>query len=75
MVYHGNHLLLVVVIACCHVLLICVTRGHFQFKHGYHIRDPLLDSVNLYLANTPLNEKFEEFIDGFLNCMNIDPTF
>jgi hypothetical protein len=56
-------------------VLTCVTRGHFQFKHGYHIRDPLLDSVNLYLANTPLNEKFEEFIDGFLNCMNIDPTF
>jgi len=56
-------------------VLNCVTRGHFQFKHGYHIRDPLLDSVNLYLANTPLNEKFEEFIDGFLNCMNIDPTF
>jgi hypothetical protein len=56
-------------------VLTCVTRGHWQFKHGYYIRDSQLDAIIWYLTNTPLNDKFEEFIDGFLNCMNADPTF
>ena len=56
-------------------VLTCVTRGHFQFKHGYNIRDSQLDAIIWYLTNTPLNDKFEEFIDGFLNCMNADSTF
>jgi hypothetical protein len=56
-------------------VLTCVTRGHWQFKHGYYIRDSQLDAIIWYLTNTPLNDKFEEFIDGFLNCMNADLTF
>lgn len=51
-----------------------VIRGHWQFKY-YADKDPILDIVNSYLTNTQLNDQLEEFIDGFLNCMNIDDTF
>jgi len=45
------------------------------FKSNWAFNSLTVSAIIWYLTNTPLNDKFEEFIDGFLNCMNADPTF